>query len=92
VADGVRLTAWVAGRVQGVGFRYWVREQAGELGLLGSATNLPDGRVQIVAEGTKGACEALLVRMRSHSAPGWIRSVSEEWGNARADLRGFSVH
>jgi acylphosphatase len=91
--DGqVRLTAWVAGRVQGVGFRWWAREQAAELGLLGSATNLADGRVQIVAQGTKTACEALLERLRSRSAPGRVRSVSEEWADARTDLRGFNVH
>lgn len=90
--DGVRLTVFVAGRVQGVGFRWWTRQQAAELGLAGSATNLPDGRVHIVAEGTKRACEALLDRLRSRSAPGRVRTVSEEWGDARADLRGFSVH
>ena len=49
--DGVRLHAFVSGYVQGVGFRYWVREQAQGLGLAGSARNLRDGRVEIVAEG-----------------------------------------
>jgi acylphosphatase len=89
---GVRVTVFVAGRVQGVGFRWWTREQAEELGLRGSATNLDDGRVRIVAEGTKEACEALLTRLRSRSAPGRVQSVAEEWSDARADLRGFSVH
>ena len=41
--DVVRLTAWVHGYVQGVGFRWWVYGQANELGLSGSATNLNDG-------------------------------------------------
>jgi acylphosphatase len=90
--DLTRVTVRVTGRVQGVGFRWWTREQAGELGLLGSATNLPDGRVHIVAEGTKTACDALLTRLRSQSAPGHVRSVSVEWGDARGDLRGFSAH
>ena len=40
-----RLTAWVHGRVQGVGFRWWTRARALELGLVGHATNHPDGRV-----------------------------------------------
>lgn len=91
-AEVARVTVWVTGRVQGVGFRWWACGQADELGLLGSATNLPDGRVHIVAEGTKTACEALLTRLRSQSAPGHVRSVSVEWADARGDLRGFSAH
>ncbi|MDT5237790.1 MAG: acylphosphatase, partial [Mycobacterium sp.] len=43
----VRLTAWVHGYVQGVGFRWWTRSQALELGLTGYASNRPDGRVQV---------------------------------------------
>lgn len=43
-----RLTAWVHGRVQGVGFRWWTRSRALELGLVGSATNHADGRVLVV--------------------------------------------
>ena len=48
--DDVRLTAFVKGRVQGVGFRWWTRARALELGLNGSATNLADGRVDVVVE------------------------------------------
>ncbi|WP_242885023.1 acylphosphatase [Actinomadura litoris] len=58
--EAVRLTAWVRGRVQGVGFRWWVRARALELGLAGSATNLRDGRVEVVAEGPRPACQRLL--------------------------------
>ncbi len=52
----VRLTAWVDGLVQGVGFRWWVRSRAAGLGLTGTATNLPDGRVEVIAEGGRRAC------------------------------------
>ncbi|CAB0727342.1 acylphosphatase [Corynebacterium diphtheriae] len=45
-----RLTAWILGTVQGVGFRWWVYSQAKELALAGSASNLVDGRVCVVAE------------------------------------------
>ena len=58
--DPARLTAWVAGTVQGVGFRWWTRSRALELGLVGSARNLDDGRVAVVAEGDRAACQALL--------------------------------
>ena len=46
--------------VQGVGFRWWTRSAALELGLVGSARNLDDGRVAVVAEGDRAACQALL--------------------------------
>ena len=59
----MRLTAWVSGRVQGVGFRWWVRSNALELGLVGFAENLADGRVKVVAEGDEAGCRELLARL-----------------------------
>ena len=49
----------VSGRVQGVGFRWWVRSRAMDLGLGGWVRNLPDGRVEIVAGGEDGALTVL---------------------------------
>jgi len=49
----------VSGRVQGVGFRWWVRSKAMELGLGGWVRNLPDGRVEVVAGGEAGALTVL---------------------------------
>jgi acylphosphatase len=88
--DEVRLTACVDGRVQGVGFRYWTRAQARALGLSGSAANLPDGRVEVVAEGPRSACEALLDWLRGPDAPGYVRSVTPEWGPPDGAV-GFTV-
>jgi acylphosphatase len=83
-ADGrVRLTAFVRGRVQGVGFRWWTRARALELGLTGTATNLDDGRVEVVAEGPRGSCEALLGLLRSGGTPGRVEAVVEQWSPAR---------
>lgn len=84
----LRLTAFVTGRVQGVGFRWWTRARALELGLTGSATNLDDGRVEVVAEGPRAAGEALLDLLRSPSAPGRVTFVAERWGEPRG-LTGF---
>jgi acylphosphatase len=86
---GVRLTAWVHGRVQGVGFRWWTRARALELGLVGSATNHADGRVLIVAEGPREACAALLDALRGPGTPGEVRTVVEAWDDARGGLTGF---
>ena len=80
------MTAWVRGRVQGVGFRWWTRAQALELGLTGSASNRPDGRVEVVAEGPREACEALLGRLRAadrQGRPGQVTGVAERWDAPR---------
>ena len=83
-----RLTALVRGRVQGVGFRWWTRARALELGLAGSATNLADGRVQVVAEGPRQACQALLELLRGPGTPGRVEVVVERWAEPRGE-RGF---
>jgi acylphosphatase len=88
-SDPVRLTAWMRGRVQGVGMRWWVRSRALELGLVGTATNLDDGRVEVVAEGSREACAALLTALRSDGTPGHVTGVTERWGGARGGLLGF---
>jgi acylphosphatase len=85
----VRLTAWVHGQVQGVGFRWWTRSQALALRLVGSARNMPDGRVEVVAEGARESCEKLLVTLRSGNSPGRVDKVVEQWSEARGGLRGF---
>lgn len=85
----VRLTAWVHGRVQGVGFRWWVRSRALEFGLVGSAANLEDGRVEVVAEGPRSACETLLAALNGPGTPGRVRTVVERWGQTRGGSTGF---
>ncbi|GAB2912929.1 acylphosphatase [Rhodococcus aerolatus] len=85
----VRLTAWVHGRVQGVGFRWWTRSRALELGLVGSATNHADGRVLVVAEGGREAAEQLLAALRGPDAPGRVDTVVESWDEPRGGLTGF---
>ena len=49
----------VEGEVQGVGFRYFVRHRASALGLGGRVRNLPDGSVEVVAQGTAEALAQL---------------------------------
>jgi acylphosphatase len=82
-----RLTAWVRGQVQGVGFRWWTRTRALELGLVGSATNLDDGRVEVVAEGPHASLEALLALLPS--GPGRPTGVVHRFASARGGLAGF---
>jgi acylphosphatase len=89
MSPNVRLTAWVHGRVQGVGFRWWTRSRAAELGLEGYASNLRDGRVEVVAEGPRDDCEKLLELLRSGSTPGHVDLVVERWSGAKDNVTGF---
>ncbi len=90
VDTGVRLTAWVHGNVQGVGFRWWTRSRARELGLTGYASNRPDGRVQVVAQGPRAACQRLLDLLESGSTPGSVDTVIADWSAAGAPIDGFT--
>lgn len=85
----VRMTAFVHGQVQGVGFRWWTRARALEIGLTGSATNLRDGRVQVVAEGSLEACRTLVAILRAGGAPGTVALVVEQFAEPRGET-GFA--
>ena len=84
-----RLTAWVHGHVQGVGFRWWTRSRALELGLTGYAANQVDGRVLVVAQGNRAACEQLLGLLRGGETPGSVDTVVAELGDPGEPLLGF---
>lgn len=90
--ENVRLTAWVRGHVQGVGFRWWTRATALEIGgLTGYAGNLADGRVQVVAEGAREPCERLLAWLARGDTPGRVDGVTEIWGPPRGGYEGFEI-
>ena len=84
-----RLSAVVHGHVQGVGFRWSTRVRALELGLVGYAANLADGRVHVVAEGPHAELEQLLAFLRGPDTPGRVDTVVERFDPARGELRGF---
>ncbi|MDF3307893.1 MULTISPECIES: acylphosphatase [Rhodococcus] len=84
-----RMTAWVHGYVQGVGFRWWTRARALELGLVGYAANQKDGRVLVIAEGPRDKLDTLLTLLRSGDTPGAVDLVVEQWDSPRGDLTGF---
>ncbi len=88
--NDVRLTAWVHGQVQGVGFRWWTRSRALELGLTGFAANKPDGRVQVVAQGSRDACERLLDRLKGGDTPGQVDKVIFDWSEPADAITGFT--
>jgi len=90
MADRRRFTALVSGEVQGVGMRRYVQRQAQDLGLAGSAENLTDGRVEIVAEGPEADLELLLVRIRKGPPHARVADIDVTWSTSSA-LAGFHV-
>ncbi|MER6049864.1 acylphosphatase [Streptomyces sp. BHT-5-2] len=90
--EEVRMTAWVRGRVQEVGFRWFTRANALRIGgLTGFAVNLGDGRVQVVAEGPKDRCAELLEWLRTGDTPGRVDGVTEIWATPRGGYDGFEI-
>lgn len=69
------MVAVVSGHVQGVGYRYFVRGLAGDRQLSGSARNLPDGRVEVVLEGSDAAVREAVAALSGPHAPGTVTSV-----------------
>jgi acylphosphatase/ubiquinone/menaquinone biosynthesis C-methylase UbiE len=87
-----RLEATVRGRVQGVGFRFFVERQANALGLAGSVRNLPDGStVEVLAEGEPEELYALLADLHRGPRHAAVESVEVSWGAARGGLPGFGI-
>ena len=90
-SDSRRLDAVVSGRVQGVGFRYFVIERARRLDVSGWVANLPDGSVRCVAEGDEPVLRQLLGALWNGPGGARVEAVSEAWGPATGEFRGFEV-
>lgn len=85
-----RVQVFYEGRVQGVGFRYSAKSVARGFDLCGWVRNLPDGRVEMVAEGERAELEAFLEAMRESHLGGFIRREEAGWSAAQG-LRGFEI-
>jgi acylphosphatase len=80
----------VRGRVQGVGYRYFVQREADALGVTGFVRNLPDGSVEVVAEGGEPAVTQLEARLREGPSFATVASVDRSAIAARGD-HGFHI-
>ena len=87
----VRAELLISGRVQGVFYRASVQEEAQRLGLLGEAGNLPDGRVEVSAEGVREAVEELIAWCRRGPPAAEVENVEVRWSTARGEFRTFMV-
>jgi len=86
-----RLDASVRGRVQGVGFRFFVLREANYLGLTGYVANERDGSVHVVAEGPVAVLDELLARLRDGPPASIVERVIERREPARGMGGGFRV-
>jgi acylphosphatase len=86
-----RLDAFVGGRVQGVGYRWFAVAAAERLGLVGWVANLSDGRVRCVAEGPRADLEALLHELERGPAGAAVGSVEPLWLPATGAFSRFDV-
>ena len=87
-----RLTARVTGRVQGVGFRWWVRRQAAALELTGWVMNGDDERtVDLVAEGSPESLAELEAHVRLGPPGAIVESVDAHRGPATGEFDGFGI-
>lgn len=87
----VRVDATVAGRVQGVGFRWFACEAARRLDLVGWVANEADGSVRCVAEGSRSSLEALLRELAVGPLGAHVERVVPRWGAASGSLSRFEI-
>jgi acylphosphatase len=74
-----RIVARVEGRVQGVGFRFFVRDRARALGLSGNVRNLPGGSVHVEAEGSRESLGTLIQELHQGPPAARVERVGVEW-------------
>lgn len=85
------MTVLIGGEVQGVGYRAFVRRHAKDLGITGSAENLADGRVEVIAEGHPDDLAQLLHRLKRGPAHAEVASTDVMWAEA-SGVRDFHVY
>jgi len=81
----------VSGIVQGVGFRWWCAGTAKPMGLSGYAENLDDGRVKVIAQGTRASCERLLDALNSGDTAGHVDFVDATFSEPQGAFKGFGI-
>ena len=92
MAAGERLTARITGRVQGVGFRWWVRRHADALGLTGWVMNADSERaVELVAEGPAQALDELERLIGRGPSGAVVESVDSRREAASGEFSGFGI-
>jgi acylphosphatase len=77
--------------VQGVGFRFTVKTVATGFEVTGTVRNLPDGRVELLGEGTPDELEAFRQAIRDSGLDHFIRQEEVKWSESQNEFRGFEI-
>jgi acylphosphatase len=85
------MTVFFSGRVQGVGFRYTAKTVAAGFEITGTVRNLIDGRVELVAEGSREELDAFRAALHDAGLAGFIRDEQVTWSDAENKFRGFEI-
>ena len=83
-------TVWFSGHVQGVGFRYSALQVAKEFDVSGCVQNLPDGRVQLEAEGAADEVRDFIIALQERME-GYIRKVEQTDTQRAPQFLGFTI-
>ncbi len=89
--EASRVHTVITGRVQGVGFRYFVIRNAKQLGLVGWVRNRTDGAVEIVAEGDKQDLQGLVSKLKIGPPTAWIENISIQWQPPLGHFADFAI-
>jgi len=91
VSEATRLHAVITGRVQGVGFRFFIRRNANQLGVTGWVRNRTDGAVEIIAEGNDQDLQEFVAKLRTGPQMSWVQNVVAEWQTAKDSFDDFLI-
>jgi len=80
-----------SGHVQGIGFRYAAKSVAAGFDVTGSVRNLPDGRVELIAEGDRAELAAFRDAIRDAGLAGFIRDERVDWADVTNEFHGFDI-
>ncbi|MBT5846452.1 MAG: acylphosphatase [Verrucomicrobiales bacterium] len=86
-----RLQVLFSGHVQGIGFRYTVKQTALGFEVTGWVKNLADGRVELLVEGEREELEAFQAAIPEAGLRRFIRETQAEWSNGTGEFRGFEI-
>lgn len=88
----VQCNAIVKGKVQGIGFRQTTKSLADQFALTGFVRNLPDGSVEICAQGARFILDEFIERLQGEFPYGYIKEITADFENAVSSYQSFAIH